>query len=249
MSVTAAIIAGAASIAAAGIGAASASNQQKSAQRRMQEALDAEARRNKQHYDLKYYDDATQRADNVRALNIAQDRLRRQVKSEEGREAVMGGTNASGAAAKEKASMAYADAVSNIAANADAQRTQLKEAQFKNEQEIASKRASLDYQASQNKISNIQTAVNMVGTAANAVGAAFDGANSAKTTTDVKAANGVQTSPTAQQTANQQQLNNVRDTVASNSLVNGNSISDARIALNNNLKPRNIWERGGFYGK
>lgn len=86
--------------------------------------IDAEiARRdadNKNYYNKNYYSDATQLADNRRMLTMASERLRRASSANAGMSAVTGATNAQSAAAKEAANQAYADAVSGVAANAQA---------------------------------------------------------------------------------------------------------------------------------
>ena len=68
-------------------------------------------------YDRLRNADATQLADNSAALTRGLETLRKSNRAAQGRQAVVGGTNASVAAEKEASNRAYADMIRNVAAN------------------------------------------------------------------------------------------------------------------------------------
>lgn len=98
------------------------------------EAIDKRLRENQNWYDRRYNEDATQRADAQRLLTMTEDAIRRRNRAAEGRKAVMGGTDESVAAEKEANNMAYANAVSQIAAVGE-RRKDVIEQQYRNKKE------------------------------------------------------------------------------------------------------------------
>ena len=77
---------------------------------------------NQDWYDRRYNEDATQRADAQRLLQMTEESIKNRNRQAAGTQAVMGGTEESVAAAKAANSQALADATSQIAASADARK-------------------------------------------------------------------------------------------------------------------------------
>jgi len=75
--------------------------------------------RNEDWYNRRYNEDATQRADAQRLLTLTEDSIKKRNKAAAGKAAVIGGTDESVAAEKERNNQAMADAVSQISAAAD----------------------------------------------------------------------------------------------------------------------------------
>lgn len=137
-------------------------NAQKEAYRRQQESLRREKADNAAWYNRRYYEDATQRADTQRLLTRARETLRASNRAAMGRNAVMGGTNAEAAAAKEANNQAYADMVSQAAAAAETRKDQVEDAYLKQEQTLSGAQRTLDNtndQANAEAIGNMATQV------------------------------------------------------------------------------------------
>lgn len=81
------------------------------------------------HYNRRYNEDATQRADAQRILTNTQEAIRSRNRAAAGARAVMGGSEESAAAARMANNQALADATSQIAARADARKDAI-EAQY-----------------------------------------------------------------------------------------------------------------------
>ena len=82
-------------------------------------------RDNQDWYDRRYNEDATQRADAQRLLQMTEESIKKRNKAAAGTAAVMGGTAESVAAEKEANSKALADTTSQIVAAGDARKDQI----------------------------------------------------------------------------------------------------------------------------
>lgn len=89
------------------------------AMRKVKNNIREQQRKNRQWYDRRYNEDATQRADAQRILSITQDNIRRRNQQAAGMQAVTGGTEESVASAKAANNAALAEAASQIAVNGD----------------------------------------------------------------------------------------------------------------------------------
>lgn len=96
-----------------------------SAIKKQMEMLAQQQRENQDWYDRRYNEDATQRADAQRLLQITEDSIKKRNRAAAGTAAVMGGTDESVAAAKDANSKALADTVSQINAAGDARKDQI----------------------------------------------------------------------------------------------------------------------------
>lgn len=140
------------------IGGAVKSHKAYKAEQQQLEEIDRQRSENANWYNKRYYEDATQRADNQRLITQARAALQRNNMAASGQSAVMGATNATSAAMKEANNNALANTVSGVAANA---------ARSKNAVEQA-------YMGRDAQLGNMQTQANMASLEAN--NAAIDGA-------------------------------------------------------------------------
>lgn len=114
--------------AAAGIGSSIFSGVKAAkAARKAKKQLEQEKAENAAWYNRRINEDATQRADAQRAIRLAQEEVRNRNREAAGTQAVVGGTDESVAATKEANAKAISDTMSNIAANAEAQKSQIEE--------------------------------------------------------------------------------------------------------------------------
>ena len=93
--------------------------------KKQMEMVAQQQRDNQDWYDRRYNEDATQRADAQRLLQMTEESIKKRNKAAAGTAAVMGGTDESVAAEKEANSKALADTTSQIAAAADARKDQI----------------------------------------------------------------------------------------------------------------------------
>lgn len=98
-----------------------------SAANRKQQGIKSLQAENENWYNRRYNEDATQRADAQRLLSMTEEALKRRNKEAEGRRAMMGGTEESVAAEKERNTRAYADVVSQIAAQGEARKDRIEQ--------------------------------------------------------------------------------------------------------------------------
>lgn len=103
------------------------------AMRKAKENINAQRRKNRQWYEQRYNEDATQRADAQRLLTRAQDMLRRQTAAAAGSAAVGGATDESVAQAKAASNAALADAVSNINAQGERRKDAIEQTYQRND--------------------------------------------------------------------------------------------------------------------
>ena len=110
----------------------SASKNEKLAERRAQ--INKRKRENEDWYNRRYNEDVTQRADAQRIITMTEDAIKRRNRAAEGRAAVMGGTDESVAAEKERNNQTMADVYSQIAAAGEARKDAI-EQQYLNKKE------------------------------------------------------------------------------------------------------------------
>ena len=153
--------------AAAGIAASIAkSRQARKAQQAQEEQLNKMSAQNDAYYNRYFHADATQLADNRALLTEASERLRRNNQAAAGRSAVMGGTNAEAAAAKEANNEAYANAVRGVAANAQTYKQHVQDQYRTQSQNLANAQMQQIANRTAANAEAIDTAMNNVSTAA-----------------------------------------------------------------------------------
>lgn len=97
------------------------------AMKKVKKNLQAQQQANKDWYDRRYNEDATQRADAQRILTKTEESIKNRNRQAAGVQAVMGGTEESVAATKAANNEALADATSRIAVAADARKDQIEQ--------------------------------------------------------------------------------------------------------------------------
>ena len=139
------------------------------AMKKVKRNLEGQMKENQTWYDRRYNEDATQRADTQRILNMTMENIRNRNRMAEGRQAVMGGTDESVAAAKEANNQALADTMGQIAVANEARKDNI-------EQQYLANKADLNQQLNdleQKKAEAISQAVNGVADAAGSMGKMF----------------------------------------------------------------------------
>lgn len=139
------------------------------AMKKVKRNLEGQMKENQNWYDRRYNEDATQRADTQRILNMTMENIRNRNRMAEGRQAVMGGTDESVAAAKEANNQALADTMGQIAVANEARTDNI-------EQQYLANKADLNQQLNdleQKKAEAISQAVNGVADAAGSMGKMF----------------------------------------------------------------------------
>ena len=132
------------------------------AMKKVQKNLEQQQRENQDWYDRRYNEDATQRADAQRVLQMTLENIKNSNRAAAGTAAVMGGTNESLAATKAANAQALDDTAADIAV-AGAQRKDDIDSQYINNKATINKQLN-DLQ--QQKANNITQAVNGVSSAA-----------------------------------------------------------------------------------
>ena len=145
------IIGGAAQVAGSIFGGISASKAMKKVKKNLQDQRAA----NKDWYDRRYNEDATQRADAQSVLARTEETIRERNRAAQGAQAVMGATEESVAATKAASNKAMADATSAIVANAE-QRKDAIERQYQSKDEALQSQLN-DMEV--NKAKNISQAI------------------------------------------------------------------------------------------
>ena len=144
-------IGGAMKVAGSIFGGISASKAMKKVKKNLQDQRAA----NKDWYERRYNEDATQRADAQRARTMMEEQFRNRNRQASGTQAVMGGTEESVAATKAASNKAMADATSAIVANAE-QRKDAIERQYQSKDEALQSQLN-DMEI--NKANNISQAI------------------------------------------------------------------------------------------
>jgi hypothetical protein len=120
-------------------------------------------RENQDWYDRRYNEDATQRADAQRLLQMTEESIKKRNKAAAGTAAVMGGTAESVAAEKEANNKALADTTSQIAAAGEARKDQIEGQYRARKDQLDTAMAGLEGQ----KQSGLDIASNIIGGAGN----------------------------------------------------------------------------------
>lgn len=140
------------------------------AMNKVKKNLESQQRENQAWFEQKYNEDATQRADAVRALQKTEESIRNRNKEAAASAAVMGGTEESMANARAANNEALASAVSNIAASADARKDAIEQQYMAKKDNLAGQLNSLEQQ----KAAAIGEAAKGVASAANSFGDSLD---------------------------------------------------------------------------
>lgn len=160
------------SIIGAGVGAAASifgGGSATKAMNRFKESLERQKRENRDWYDRRYNEDATQRADAMRILTKTEEQYRNRNAAAQGAAAVMGGSEESVAAAKAENAKALADATSQIAVAGEARKDQIEQQYMAKNSQIEDKLNNLELQ----KAAEIGKAAQGVGEAASSIGSLF----------------------------------------------------------------------------
>lgn len=126
------------------------------AMKKVKKNLQAQQQANKDWYDRRYNEDATQRADAQRILTKTEEAIRNRNQQAAGAQAVMGGTEESVAAAKAANNQALADATSQIAVNAEARKDQIEQTYQQRDAQINDALNNLEQQKAQAISSAVQ---------------------------------------------------------------------------------------------
>lgn len=126
------------------------------AMKKVKKNLQAQQQANKDWYDRRYNEDATQRADAQRILTKTEEAIRNRNRQAAGAQAVMGGTEESVAAAKAANNQALADATSQIAVNAEARKDQIEQTYQQRDAQINDALNNLEQQKAQAISSAVQ---------------------------------------------------------------------------------------------
>lgn len=151
------IIGGAMKIGSSIFGGISASK----AMKKVKGNIEEQRRRNQDWYDRRSNEDATQRADAQRILNITQENIRKRNQQAAGAQAVMGGTEESVAAAKAANNEALAEAASQIAVNGERRKDAIERQYLETDNQLQNQLNNLEI----NKANAISQAVKGVGDA------------------------------------------------------------------------------------
>lgn len=128
------------------------------AMKKMQRQIEQQKQENTNWYNRRYNEDATQRADAVRALQKVEDSIKNRNRAAAGTQAVMGGTEESVAAAKAANNEALSQTASNIAAQADARKDAIEQQYRQEDSRLQGQLNQLQAQKAQN-IANAVTGV------------------------------------------------------------------------------------------
>lgn len=139
------------------------------AMRKVKKNINNQLRENQNWYDRRYNEDATQRADAQRILSITNENIRARNQQAAGNAAVMGGTEESVAAAKSANSSAMADAVSQIAVNAENRKDQIESEYLQTKNGLLDKLNNLE----ESKAKNIAQSIQGVAQAGAGIASAF----------------------------------------------------------------------------
>lgn len=139
------------------------------AMKRVKRNLEAQRQANKDWYDRRYNEDATQRADAQAILTRTEESIKNRNRQAAGTQAVMGGTEESVAAAKAANNEALAQATTNIAVNADARKDQIEQTYRQRDAQLQEAINNVEI----GKAQAVSQAVQGVGQAASGIAGAF----------------------------------------------------------------------------
>lgn len=157
-------------IAGAALGAASSIIGGISASRAMKKykrQVEQQKRENEDWYNRRYNEDATQRADAQRILQMTEDSIRNRNRAAAGTQAVMGGTDESVAAAKAANNEALSQTMGTIAAQGEARKDAVEDKYLNRKDQLNQELQNIE----QKKAQNISQAIKGVGGMAGNLGA------------------------------------------------------------------------------
>lgn len=146
------------------------------AMKKAKKNIEARRAENEAWYNRRYDEDATQRADAQRILNLTQENIRNRNQAAAGAQAVVGGTEESLAATKAANNEAMADAASRIAAAGERRKEQVEQAYRQRQEQLNNELNNLEY----NRAGNIAAATKGVLQAGGSLMDAFDGTGDSK---------------------------------------------------------------------
>lgn len=159
-------IGGAISAAGTIFGGIKASQAMKESRERIESLQD----KNEDLYNLRYNENATQRADAQRVLSYVQDNIRQRNRQAEATRAVMGGTDASVAASKEANNKALSGAASAIAAEGAQRKDQIEREYLNRDADYEQQLANLDAQRAGQIAQAAQGVASIGGSIASSIG-------------------------------------------------------------------------------
>lgn len=134
------------------------------AQKKREQAIEAQQKENQAWYDRKYNEDPTKRADTMRLLTQMQEQIKNRNKAAKGRQAVMGGTEDSTTTVKEANNKTLADTTSQIVAANEQRKDNIEQQYLTRKQSLNDQKNGLEAE----KATNTANAVaGVAGTAAN----------------------------------------------------------------------------------
>lgn len=149
------------------------------AMKKVKKNLEAQKQANRDWYDRRYNEDATQRADAQRILSLTEESIRNRNRQAAGAQAVMGGTEESVAAAKAANSQALANATAQIAANGDNRKDMIEQTYLQRDSSLNDALNNIEI----GKAQAISSAVQGVAQAGSGLAQAWSGQSNANTNT------------------------------------------------------------------
>lgn len=128
---------------------------------------------NQNWYDRRYNEDATQRADAQRLLQITEDNIRKRNKAVAGREAIMGGGTEETAREKERNNEVMGNVVGQIEAQNELRKDKIEDQYLNRKQALGEQAAEVEAGYQQAKAENIASAIQGVTGAAGNIAGAF----------------------------------------------------------------------------
>lgn len=128
--------------------------------KKMKRNIEDQRKKNRDWYDQRYNEDATQRADAQRVLSQTQDMLKRQTDAAAGSAAVGGGTDESVAQVKAQANDTLGNVMSNINAEADARKDEIEQTYQANDNASVEQLNNLEQQKAENIAKSVQGVTN-----------------------------------------------------------------------------------------
>lgn len=119
------------------------------AMKKVQKNIKEQRKKNQDWFDMRYNEDATQRADAQRLLTMTEESIKNRNRQSAGAQAVMGGTEESVAATKAENNKALADTMSNIAVNADSRKDAIESQYMQNDAAYQQQLNDLELQKAQ----------------------------------------------------------------------------------------------------
>lgn len=149
MSITGAILGGALSLGSSLWSGYQASQANKKANKMIQEMKDE----NQSWYDRRYNEDATQRADAQRLLQMTEDSIKKRNQQASGVNAVIGGSTETAAAMKQANNQALADATASVVANNESRKDAIEQQYLNSKNNLNQQQIGVEQQKANNIIS------------------------------------------------------------------------------------------------